>query len=576
MADDSPSFAERVKREWGKAVGLAGKGALDLAHADEQAASAIVGPQGAAAQPTSQPYSEHVNFTPPPTQTPAQAGRAGLVDALKEIAPALFPPLAPSLYATAHAGDIAKKDYASKVKDAVGRAADPAYGKPVAKSDEGGHEADYVDTIGGGGGQASAQVGGGGPGAPPGWQDMRDPERVKEIEEAQGKEKEAARFGAESEADADQRQAAALRDIGDQQRVDADLIGHDMKSQNAVLQSQMEQLDRGLEEARSQRIDPEHYWHSQSTGSKALMLIGAFLGGFGAHQRGGQNPALQMLQANIERDTQAQAENIGNNFHALETQRGLLADNMRRYGDLRAAVLQTNAQKYAAMAREAEALSLEGKGAQARANGQMLVAQLEEKAAEQKQQAEKIVGGGGVAGPVMGDLDEKRFIPLGANGEGVYAPDEATARTAREGMAHAQETARLVDRAKELRKGLVGQYTPEKYRELTQIQNELSMSLTRPGVPLRGPEVKMFGHIVGNLHSPLGTVDAGLDALKRTTAQNAQAPLVGAPRVVSGFGANKKGQVIRQGSMTGQLYQPTADQGGAGPGYQIRPIGGGK
>lgn len=89
-----------------------------------------------------------------------------------------------------------------------------------------------------------------------------------------------------------------------------------------------------MEAYQSQKIDPNHYLGSMNTGERISTAIGLILGGIGGGVLGQENPALKMLNANIDRDIEAQKANLGK-------QKSLLEFNQQQFGNLRDATQMT-------------------------------------------------------------------------------------------------------------------------------------------------------------------------------------------------------------------------------------------
>lgn len=75
-------------------------------------------------------------------------------------------------------------------------------------------------------------------------------------------------------------------------------------------------------------IDPQHYMHDMSTPKRISTAIGLILGGIGGGLLGQENPALKMLNAQIDRDIQAQQANLGK-------KKSLLEANLHQFGNLK-------------------------------------------------------------------------------------------------------------------------------------------------------------------------------------------------------------------------------------------------
>lgn len=89
------------------------------------------------------------------------------------------------------------------------------------------------------------------------------------------------------------------------------------------------------QDIQNQHIDPNHYFDSKSTGGKIATAIGLILGGIGGGLTHQENPALKMLQMNIERDINAQKANLGKSENLLNA-------NYRQFGNMHDAVNMTH------------------------------------------------------------------------------------------------------------------------------------------------------------------------------------------------------------------------------------------
>lgn len=84
-------------------------------------------------------------------------------------------------------------------------------------------------------------------------------------------------------------------------------------------------------------IDPDRYIKSMSTGGRILQGIGLILGGMGAGMTGGPNFAFNKMQTDIDRDIQAQRDDLGK-------KQNLLSNNMAQTQNLRQAMDLTRLQ----------------------------------------------------------------------------------------------------------------------------------------------------------------------------------------------------------------------------------------
>jgi len=77
----------------------------------------------------------------------------------------------------------------------------------------------------------------------------------------------------------------------------------------------------------NQKMDPNHFWETRTTGQKVSAAIGLILGGIGAGLTHGPNYAMQVIDKSIDRDIEAQKFN-------LQQGKNKLAFYMQQTGDL--------------------------------------------------------------------------------------------------------------------------------------------------------------------------------------------------------------------------------------------------
>lgn len=88
-------------------------------------------------------------------------------------------------------------------------------------------------------------------------------------------------------------------------------------------------------------VDPDAFMKSLGGGGQILAALSVAMGQFGASLTGGQNAALQILQANIDRSIRAQEHNIAQAGKAYDVRTNLLARNMEAFGDREKAIAAT-------------------------------------------------------------------------------------------------------------------------------------------------------------------------------------------------------------------------------------------
>lgn len=144
----------------------------------------------------------------------------------------------------------------------------------------------------------------------------------------------------------EQRQGIAgeARALGQQGKAEAQALdaGQEMLKKNLQdYQAKMEKLNAHRQELLqaygSGEIDPNHYIGSMGTGKRIATGIGLILGGLGGALTGQENPALKMINLQIDRDIEAQKANLGK-------KKSLLEFNQQEYGNLRDAADATRIQ----------------------------------------------------------------------------------------------------------------------------------------------------------------------------------------------------------------------------------------
>lgn len=86
-------------------------------------------------------------------------------------------------------------------------------------------------------------------------------------------------------------------------------------------------------------IDPNNYMKSLSGGQRAMTAIGLILGGIGSGLAGGENPAMQYLMKNVDKDIDAQKANLGKQNNLLSAYRDQYKDDVAALQMTRATML---------------------------------------------------------------------------------------------------------------------------------------------------------------------------------------------------------------------------------------------
>lgn len=119
---------------------------------------------------------------------------------------------------------------------------------------------------------------------------------------------------------------AAGQDVANVQEGEASALGK-LPTHNEIVakyQAKDQQLAQAYADA---KIDPEHFLHSMSTGSKILTGIGMVLSGMGAATTGQPSYAMQVLNDAIKRDVEAQAANKGDKLNLWKMNREAMGND---------------------------------------------------------------------------------------------------------------------------------------------------------------------------------------------------------------------------------------------------------
>lgn len=167
------------------------------------------------------------------------------------------------------------------------------------------------------------------------------------------------------------------------------------------------------EDIQNSKIDPNRVWNSASTGNKVMAGIGILLSGIGSGLTGQQNMALGVIQKSIDRDIDAQKADLGK-------KENLLSANMRKYGNAHAAYQATAMQLTSVVQGQIAAAAAKMNGAQAQAQAQQAIGQLNLQKSEMAHQLAlgqanqamgAFLGSGALAGAKGVNLEDSRLAP---------------------------------------------------------------------------------------------------------------------------------------------------------------------
>lgn len=109
--------------------------------------------------------------------------------------------------------------------------------------------------------------------------------------------------------------------------------------QQDLITQRMAGAQKLADDVMSQKLDPNHYWETRTTGQKISAAIGLLLGGIGSGLTKTPNYALQVIDKAIDRDVEAQKFNI-------QQGRNKLAFYMQQTGEMLSAAQLAKADAY--------------------------------------------------------------------------------------------------------------------------------------------------------------------------------------------------------------------------------------
>lgn len=136
------------------------------------------------------------------------------------------------------------------------------------------------------------------------------------------------------EAESQAIQAGARAEVAAVERgqiVDAELARRELERQNnlAAMERSYQEM---VAEAEAEPIDSGRLWNSQSTGEKIVSKLALFIGTIGAGVAGQPNLIFNKMEADIDRDIDAQKQNRAFKLHALAAKGSLYGMARDRFG----------------------------------------------------------------------------------------------------------------------------------------------------------------------------------------------------------------------------------------------------
>jgi hypothetical protein len=168
-----------------------------------------------------------------------------------------------------------------------------------------------------------------------------------------------------------QMEAKAAAELGQQEALSAEQQVANMQAllagQEKAVATGMADYEKFKNDYMSGKVDQKRYWNSLSGGKRVMTAIGLILGGMGSGLLRQENPAMKLLQDNIERDINAQKLEMGKSENLMSASlraMGNMSDATRLATALQMNIYSAKLQQAAAKAKDpaAQARALQEAG----------------------------------------------------------------------------------------------------------------------------------------------------------------------------------------------------------------------
>jgi hypothetical protein len=391
---------------------------------------------------------------------------------------------------------------------------------------------------------------------------------AKQNHESFAREADAVERGTMSEAGAQVQQADVFAKQAQDLQAEKEANAAAEAKHQADRAAQIEAIKTAQADASSQKIDPDHFYSSKSTGQKIALRIGAFLGGLGASLTHGTNEALASIQQQINNDIGAQKANIDQKWQGVKAHQDVLSSMEKAGVDRRNADIVKRGLMLDAAKSQVEQYMAGSKSADVQQRGAQLVEGLQRADAANSLQAQVMtaaaqrpVGGApggakpGAYGAKTASGEDERYVP----GAGGYAKDKESATRLN---ALTESTANIEDLAHRMMKtrddlgvpGRVGNaladkvgYETESHAQLA--QDQVGMQLQLKNLYQLGAisesDSRMLDHLVGDPNAILSDAQRtklqGIIQSAKGARQNAF-KAAGIQKVERGYATDQNGE----------------------------------
>lgn len=345
----------------------------------------------------------------------------------------------------------------------------------------------------------------------------------------------------------------------------------------------MNHINALASEVENGKVDPSHYFTSQSTGAKLATMLSVVLGAGAAQRINGRNVGLDMMNDAVARDIDAQKASFDMKRGALSAQQNLYGQMLQTFGREDAAKEAAHIVGLTAIKAKLDAQIAKYGASDAANKGLAVSGQLAEQIGAKKQdlanmtsdrttrtevfrpeQTVQVGGfGGGAGGPGTKESKEQNELYVPELGGYARTPKEAAELRAQTG-----DGRYVIDQLKELEKKVQKIGTMDKGANMVGYQTDTVDEIVNQATSLVQPMVKAAGggaaaeyetkaeaaRMIGSIRLGKDPAKVVREVIRRTEArQSGLKKTAGIREAVEGFGLSQKGDMVQHGTMTGRM-----------------------
>lgn len=293
----------------------------------------------------------------------------------------------------------------------------------------------------------------------------------------------------------------------------------DLRSREQDLTKKFDETYKQLsEDVNSKKLDSRRWWKEKSTGDKVLTMIGLALSALSPTSF---QSAMSAIDKTIERDINDQKSDIMNGRQKLQDAKTLYAENLRRFGDERAALAATRMMNADVIKNQLQSQLSGVKGDLAKANGLKFLGQIEQYKQKQAVEVAKLLKDQA--------KDARGLTVIGYEGQ---FPTVEEAKTFRDLKTTTDSSNKMIDRLIEINKTPFKSLSPDLRLEAENIQKvligNLRVALTGPGA-MNESEQELLNDVIANPTSVFSR-DSGNDVRLKSLKNALQTKITSAAK----------------------------------------------